>query len=165
MRDQRGSEEPTLLTHRIQFQAKKVKERKWEKRGWLRGSQHCICPQGPSLQNGNATWPLLGATAWERRRMFLSHAANRKCGTDGNNSVKFYLTSSLRTQEWNRPAANEIYRILNWTLLATAELGQANTQGWATLSDWGFGFSQPLTSTEGRAGKTHPVPSPLCFSR
>lgn len=46
VRGQRGSKEPMLLTHRIQFQAKKVKERKWEKRGWLWDSQHCTCPRG-----------------------------------------------------------------------------------------------------------------------
>lgn len=66
---------------------------------WLQGSLHINeLPRAFSVEWDSGTNWLHGAIAWKRIKMFWRHLVNMKCCTNGNNNVKFYLTSSLRTQ-------------------------------------------------------------------
>ena len=86
--------------------------------------------QGSSPWNGDSgTNGPRGATAYKRIKMFRRHLVNTKRCTNGNNNVKFYLTSSLRTPS---RTGRLLMKSAESTKLITAGnsvAGQANAQG------------------------------------
>lgn len=136
MRDQTGSEQ-LLPFNEWSFGQRRESDPllpwSWGRGGGLWGIQQTHeLPRAFSVEWGQrycGTDGLLGAIAWKIIKMFCRHLVNMKCYTNGNNNVRFYLTSSLRTQNG---AGRLLMKSTERPKLGTA----GNCTAWTSKHSW-----------------------------